>query len=131
MVQSSTTGNEPASSVRIELSETERIQSQSFFSSLRHCALSSFSNVADSEDQMPSRFSKDRQREDDDLELQWAAIERLPTFRRLRAAVLDGGVVDVAKLGDSERRVFVDGLLKTIKEDNLRLLQKLRQRVQR
>ncbi|KAI6672613.1 hypothetical protein NL676_000519 [Syzygium grande] len=131
MVQSSTTGNEPASSMRIELSETEWLQSQSFSSSLRHCISSSFSSVADSEDQTPLTFGEDRRREDDDLELQWAAIKRLPTFRRLRAAVLDGRVVDVAKLGDSERQVFVDGLLKTIEEDNLRLLQKLRQRVQR
>ncbi|KAK3404527.1 hypothetical protein EUGRSUZ_K00830 [Eucalyptus grandis] len=81
---------------------------------------------------MPSAFSEeDCRREDDELELQWAAIERLPTYRRLRTAVLGHEVVDVAKLGDSERRLFVDGLLKAVEEDNLRLLQKLRKRVQR
>lgn len=81
---------------------------------------------------MPSAFSEeDCRREDDELELQWAAIERLPTYQRLRTAVFGHEVVDVAKLGDSERRLFVDGLLKAVEEDNLRLLQKLRKRVQR
>lgn len=80
---------------------------------------------------MPPTFGEDCQREDDELELQWVGIERLPTFWRLRVVVLDRKVVDVAKLRDSERRVFMDSLLKTIEEDNLRFLQKLRQRVQR
>ncbi|XP_048137644.1 pleiotropic drug resistance protein 3-like [Rhodamnia argentea] len=131
MAQSSTTSNEPASPMGIELSETEGIQSQSFSSPLHHRASSSFSSVADSGDQKPSTFGEDHRQEDDELELQWAAIHRLPTFRRLRAAVLGREVVDVMKVGDSEGRVFVDGLLKRIEEDNLRLLQNIRERVQR
>ncbi|KAF8008256.1 hypothetical protein BT93_K2047 [Corymbia citriodora subsp. variegata] len=126
MAQFSTTSDEPASSTRIELARMEQGRSQRLSSSLRRLASSSFRSIAHSEDETP-----DRRREDDELELQWAAIERLPTFRRLRAAVLGCEVVDVAKLGDSERQVFVDGLLKTVEEDNLRLLRKLRERVQR
>ncbi|KAI6672615.1 hypothetical protein NL676_000521 [Syzygium grande] len=125
------TSDLPASSIRMELAKVERGRSRSFSLSLHHLASSSFRSIADSEGQTPSTFGEGRRREDDELELQWAAIKRLPTFRRLRTSVLDRKVVDVAKLGDSERRVFVDGLLSKIEEDNLRLLQKLRQRLQR
>ncbi|XP_039163716.1 pleiotropic drug resistance protein 3 [Eucalyptus grandis] len=132
MAQPFMTSDEPASSMRIELAQMEQGRSQRFSSSLHCLAPSSFTGVACSEDQTPSAFGEEgRWQEDDELELQWAAIERLPTYQRLRAAVLGRKVVDVAKLGDSERRVFVDGLLKAVEEDNLRLLQKLRERVQR
>ncbi|KAF3444741.1 hypothetical protein FNV43_RR14434 [Rhamnella rubrinervis] len=60
---------------------------------------------------------------DDEVELQWAAIERLPTFERVRS------VIDVAKLGAHERRVFVDKLINHVEHDNRRLLQKLKQRI--
>ncbi|KAL3714545.1 hypothetical protein ACJRO7_006460 [Eucalyptus globulus] len=124
MAQPSTTSDQPE---RIELPEMERRGSWSFSPSLRCHASSSFRIVTDSEDRM-----QDCRREDDDeLELQWAAIERLLTSRRLWAAVLSREVADLAKLSGSERRVFVEGLLKTVEEDNLRLLQKLRRRVQR
>ncbi|KAL3714536.1 hypothetical protein ACJRO7_006451 [Eucalyptus globulus] len=106
----------------------ERRGSWSFSPSLRCRASSSFRIVTDSEDRMQDCRQEE---EDDELELQWAAIERLPTSQRLQAAVLGREVADVAKLTGSERRVFVEGLLKTVEEDNLRLLQRLRRRVQR
>ncbi|XP_057469929.1 pleiotropic drug resistance protein 3-like isoform X1 [Actinidia eriantha] len=73
-------------------------------------------------------------------ELKWAEIERLPTFERLRSALFDdenggsgdeGGkrVVDVRKLGVVERRLFIERLISHIENDNLRLLQKLRNRI--
>ncbi|KAL3714542.1 hypothetical protein ACJRO7_006457 [Eucalyptus globulus] len=123
MAQPSTTSDQPE---RIELPEMERRGSWSFSPSLRCHASSSFRIVTDSEDRMQGC----RREDGDELEL-WTAIERLLTSRRLWAAVLGREVADVAKLSGSERRVFVEGLLKTVEEDNLRLLQKLRRRVQR
>ncbi|XP_020254968.1 pleiotropic drug resistance protein 3-like isoform X2 [Asparagus officinalis] len=91
--------------------------------------------------QRHSSFGSERDR-DDEYELKWAAIERLSTVRRMRTSVLDQTVsgdeeqkekkvVDVAKLGALERRLFVEKLIKHIENDNLRLLQKLRGRIDR
>nr|GLL29378.1 pleiotropic drug resistance protein 3-like [Ipomoea trifida] len=69
--------------------------------------------------------------------LQWAAIERLPTFDRLRSAVFDEEnkqgkrVVDVTRLGGVERHMFIEKLIKHIEHDNLRLLKKIRKRIDR
>lgn len=84
------------------------------------------------------------ERLDDEVELQWAAIERLPTYRRLRTSLFDDDkflgktsgsegrrAVDVTKLGGLERHLFVENLLKKVEDDNLRLLQKLRERIDR
>ncbi|KAL5582398.1 hypothetical protein UlMin_014840 [Ulmus minor] len=79
----------------------------------------------------------------DEVELQWAAIERLPSFNRLRTSLIDNkhlnnskedegkSVIDVTKLGAVERHVFIDELLKDIEEDNHKLLQKLKERIDR
>ncbi|KAJ7955316.1 Pleiotropic drug resistance transporter [Quillaja saponaria] len=83
--------------------------------------------------------------EDEEFQLKWAAIERLPTFKRLRTSFFDVNhekgsglnesdckrVVDVAKLGAVERRLFVEKLIRHIENDNLRLLQKIRERIDR
>ena len=78
---------------------------------------------------------------EDETELQWAAIERLPTFRRLRLSLFDRKedgegeegrrVVDVTKLEALERHVFVDKLIKKIEEDNCRLLSKFQERIEK
>lgn len=74
--------------------------------------------------------------------LQWAEIQRLPTFERITSALFDvydgmetgekvegKHVVDVTKLGAQERHMFIEKLIKQIENDNLRLLQKLRKRM--
>ncbi|GJN25013.1 hypothetical protein PR202_gb12795 [Eleusine coracana subsp. coracana] len=87
------------------------------------------------------------QRHDEELVLKWAAIERLPTTNRLRTALLHSrlssdplppngagpplDVVDVRRLGAAERSLLVDALITRIHQDNLRLLQKQRQRMDR
>ncbi|KAL6653393.1 hypothetical protein ACP70R_008971 [Stipagrostis hirtigluma subsp. patula] len=90
------------------------------------------------------------QHDDDEVKLKWAAIERLPTSDRLHTSLLaarlrngrsDQGddavvsppmeVVDVRRLGGVERRVVVDALISNIPRDNLRLLRKQRQRMDR
>ncbi|MBA0605079.1 hypothetical protein Godav_017691, partial [Gossypium davidsonii] len=71
----------------------------------------------------------------DEVELQWAAIERLPTFKRIRTSLFDQKllnagkdevlgkkVIDVTRLGALERRVFIDHLITIIDKDNLKLV---------
>uniref|UniRef100_A0A0D9XVZ9 ABC transporter domain-containing protein n=1 Tax=Leersia perrieri TaxID=77586 RepID=A0A0D9XVZ9_9ORYZ len=68
---------------------------------------------------------------EEEAELTWAAIERLPTFDRLRTSVLSSETVDVWRLGAAERRVLVERLVADIQRDNLRLLRKQRRRMER
>ncbi|XVF66043.1 hypothetical protein PTKIN_Ptkin10aG0002400 [Pterospermum kingtungense] len=87
---------------------------------------------------------------DEDVHLQWAAIEKLPTFKRIRTSLVDinGGsseqegngetessqgkrVTDVTKLAAAERQLFIEKLIKHIENDNLRLLHKMRERIDR
>ncbi|KAJ0092911.1 hypothetical protein Patl1_24755 [Pistacia atlantica] len=83
---------------------------------------------------------------DEELQLQWAAVERLPTFKRIRTSLFEvnhdnGGenndqfegkrVTDVTKLGGVERRLFIEKLIKHNENDNLRLLQRLKERIDR
>ncbi|XP_052489081.1 pleiotropic drug resistance protein 3-like isoform X2 [Gossypium raimondii] len=80
----------------------------------------------------------------DEVELQWAAIERLPTFKRIRTSLFDQKllnagkdevlgkkVINVTRLGALERRVFIDHLITIIDKDNLKLLKKLKERMAR
>ncbi|KAH7850788.1 hypothetical protein Vadar_003018 [Vaccinium darrowii] len=79
---------------------------------------------------------------DEEEELAWAAIEKLPLSQQLRTSLLDRNslygtngnkgktisAVDVTKLGAVERHLFINNLLKNIEDDNQRLLQKIRER---
>nr|TKR70971.1 pleiotropic drug resistance protein 3-like [Populus alba] len=122
-------------SVRMELEEsTEKSIMTSFHNhapsfvsgATANCDATSLSSLEENEDEM---------------ELQWAAIERLPTFRRLRLSLFDRKedgegeegrrVVDVTKLEALERHVFVDKLIKKIEEDNCRLLSKFKERIEK
>ncbi|XP_020088222.1 ABC transporter G family member 42-like [Ananas comosus] len=89
--------------------------------------------------------------DDDEEALRWAALERLPTYSRLRTAILkstvdgagDGGgggggggryehrQVDVRKLGIGERQEFIERVFRVAEEDNERFLKKLRHRIDR
>ncbi|XP_028768416.1 pleiotropic drug resistance protein 2 isoform X2 [Neltuma alba] len=92
-------------------------------------------------------FERSMRREDEDEEeLKWAAIERLPTFERIRTGMMkkekkkelrvledfgtvDYEQVDVTKLGIQEKRHLLDCILQNIEEDNLKFLQRLRNRI--
>nr|VDD05757.1 unnamed protein product [Brassica oleracea] len=72
--------------------------------------------------------------------LQWAEIQRLPTFERLRSSLVDEEgeseengkrVADVTKLGAMERHLMIEKLIKHIENDNLKLLKKIRKRIDR
>ncbi|KAL3754118.1 hypothetical protein ACJRO7_001378 [Eucalyptus globulus] len=79
-------------------------------------------------------------RQDDEEELRWAAIERLPTYDRLRKGmlkqVLDTGrvvqqEVDVTNLGMQDKKQLMESILKVAEEDNERFLRRLRDRTDR
>lgn len=82
-------------------------------------------------------FSGSSRREDDEQELQWAAIEKLPTYLRVTRGVLAEPQgekpieIDVNKLGPLQRKNLVERLVKIAEEDNERFLLKLRERIDR
>lgn len=117
-------------SLRIELSEMRR----SLTSSFRHLT-SSFRT-----DSGLSSGTHDDLNEE--ALLQWAAIDRLPTFDRTRHSLFEvheGSessskelkVVDVTKLGAPEKHMLIEKLITHIENDNLRLLRKMRKRMDR
>ena len=83
-------------------------------------------------------FSRSSSREDYDDEeaLRWAALEKLPTYSRIRRGLLleeegQSREVDITKLDLIERRNLLDRLVKIADEDNEKLLMKLKQRIDR
>lgn len=118
-------GRDEIESFRNELSEIGR----SLRSSFQHRA-SSFRS-----DSVLSSVNPD-----EEAVSQWAAIDRLPTFERLRSSLFDETdgnedgtkgkkVVDVTKLGAPERHMFIEKLIRHIEHDNLKLLHKMRKRI--
>ncbi|KAJ7565358.1 hypothetical protein O6H91_02G066900 [Diphasiastrum complanatum] len=86
------------------------------------------------------RASRSRREQDDEEALKWAAIEKLPTFDRLRTTIIkdytDGERVvhqefDLRNLGLAERQKLIEKLLKVTEEDNEKVLRKLRNRIDR
>ncbi|XAR69346.1 Sulfate-transporting ATPase [Bertholletia excelsa] len=95
--------------------------------------LSSSNIWRDSTREIFSRSSRD---EDDEEALKWAAIEKLPTFRRIRRGILteeEGHPreIDVKKLGLLEKKNLLERLVKIAEEDNEKFLLKLKQRIDR
>jgi ABC-type multidrug transport system fused ATPase/permease subunit len=80
---------------------------------------------------------------DDEEALQWAAMERLPSFERLRTGLVRAvdddhsrrrfphDEVDVRAMGLAQRQAFVDRVFRVADEDNERFLKKLRARIDR
>eukprot|EP00268_Persea_americana_P030001 TRINITY_DN2901_c0_g1_i1.p1 TRINITY_DN2901_c0_g1~~TRINITY_DN2901_c0_g1_i1.p1 ORF type:complete len:1438 (-),score=266.02 TRINITY_DN2901_c0_g1_i1:200-4513(-) len=80
-------------------------------------------------------FSQSYRSEDDEEAATWAALEKLPTYDRLRKGVLtaaEGNLkeVDVKKLGYQEKKILLDRLVKVAEEDNENFLLKLKNRIQ-
>lgn len=86
--------------------------------------------------------SPSRTRQDDEEELRWAALEKLPTYNRLRTSLLERRVepevtgkrkeykeVDVRKLDDNVRREFIERNFRVAEEDNEKFLKRIRNRV--
>ncbi|CAL9134814.1 unnamed protein product [Musa textilis] len=93
------------------------------------------SSIWKRDDNVFSRSSRD---EDDEEALKWAALEKLPTFDRVRRGILalaeDGRQlqeVDVQRLGFQERKTLMERLVRVAEEDNERFLLKLKDRIDR
>ncbi|XP_021277314.1 pleiotropic drug resistance protein 1-like isoform X4 [Herrania umbratica] len=81
-------------------------------------------------------FSKSSREEDDEEALKWAAIEKLPTYLRVRRGILteeegQSREVDIKDLGFIERRNLLERLVKIAEEDNEKFLLKLKERIER
>ena len=81
-------------------------------------------------------FSRSSREEDDEEALKWAALEKLPTYNRLRKGLLTAshGVaneIDVSDLGFQQKQKLLERLVKVAEEDNERFLLKLRERIDR
>ncbi|KAM3753124.1 hypothetical protein ACB098_03G069600 [Castanea mollissima] len=90
----------------------------------------------------PDVFNWSGRQEEDEEELRWAAIERLPTYDRLRKGtpmltqVLANGKVvhdevDVTNLGMQDKKLLMESFLKVAEEDNEKFLRRLRDRTDR
>lgn len=83
--------------------------------------------------------------EEDEEALRWAALEKLPTYDRMRKTVLKsfmetsnpGNVrvihkeVDVRKMDTNDRQEFIDRFFKVAEEDNEKFLIKQRNRIEK
>ncbi|GJN19304.1 hypothetical protein PR202_gb06566 [Eleusine coracana subsp. coracana] len=84
-------------------------------------------------------FGRSAREEDDEEALRWAAIEKLPTYDRMRKGILTpapggGGIVEevnIQELGMQDRKKLIERLVRTAEEDNERFLLKLRDRMER
>ncbi|XP_027344301.1 pleiotropic drug resistance protein 1-like isoform X1 [Abrus precatorius] len=81
-------------------------------------------------------FSKSSREEDDEEALKWAALEKLPTYNRLKKGLLTAshGItneIDVTDLGFQERQKLLERLVKVAEEDNEKFLLKLKERIDR
>ncbi|XP_031255754.1 ABC transporter G family member 29-like [Pistacia vera] len=91
------------------------------------------------------RDSRRSSRIDEDEEaLKWAAIEKLPTYDRLRTSIIQSYLenetpgqkmahkeVDVTKLDVNDRQKFIDKLFRVAEEDNEKFLTKFRNRIEK
>uniref|UniRef100_A0A0D3HQC4 ABC transporter domain-containing protein n=1 Tax=Oryza barthii TaxID=65489 RepID=A0A0D3HQC4_9ORYZ len=84
--------------VEEEEEEEKAVSVRALSSSLRAAATRSLSSLSSS-----LRWDH-RGDDEEEAELTWAAIERLPTFDRMRTSVLSSEEVDVRRLGAAERR---------------------------
>lgn len=86
------------------------------------------------------RSSRRQTAEEEEEELKWAAIKRLPTYERVRKGMLkhvrSGGKfvheeVDVTKIGSEDKKQLMNNILKVVEEDNERFLTRIRARTDR
>ncbi|KAL1831046.1 hypothetical protein ACET3Z_000697 [Daucus carota] len=81
-------------------------------------------------------FSRTSVEQDDEEALTWAAIEKLPTYLRIRRGLLtekegEAREIDIKSLGIAEKRSLLERLVKVAEEDNERFLLKLKERIDR
>lgn len=96
-------------------------------------------SIKDMWNEQPDVFQKSRAAEEEE-ELRWAAIERLPTYDRLRKGMfrkvlsngrVEYGEVDITELKTEDKKQLMDSLLNIVEEDNEKFLKRLRERTDR
>ncbi|KAL2927174.1 Pleiotropic drug resistance protein 1 [Bienertia sinuspersici] len=81
-------------------------------------------------------FSQSTREDDDEEALKWAALEKLPTYDRLRKGILTashgvGNEIDIHHLGFHDKKNLVQRLINVTEEDNEKFLMKLKNRIER
>ncbi|KAA8541856.1 hypothetical protein F0562_023008 [Nyssa sinensis] len=79
-------------------------------------------------------FSRSSRDEDDEEALKWAALEKLPTYNRLKKGLLMGShgaadEIDIDNIGFQERKNLLERLVRVAEEDNEKFLLKLKDRI--
>ncbi|XP_077211685.1 pleiotropic drug resistance protein 1-like [Tasmannia lanceolata] len=79
-------------------------------------------------------FSRSSREEDDEEALKWAALEKLPTYNRIRKGILAGAAgdhkeVDIQNLGFEDKKSLIDRLIGASEDDNEKFLLKLKNRI--
>ncbi|KAH0977463.1 hypothetical protein GBA52_027182 [Prunus armeniaca] len=97
-------------------------------------------SLKDMWNEQPDVFQRSGAAEEEEEELKWAAIERLPTYERMKKGmmrqVMSGGrvvhdEVDVTKLRTEDKKQLMDSILKVVEDDNEKFLKRLRDRTDR
>ncbi|PSS07401.1 ABC transporter G family member 36 like [Actinidia chinensis var. chinensis] len=90
----------------------------------------------------PNPIRRSINADEDEEALRWAAIEKLPTYSRLRTSIIKSFMengdkkvvhkeVDVRNLDLNDRQEFIDRLFRVAEEDNEKFLQKFRNRIEK
>ncbi|CAA0839395.1 ABC transporter G family member 32 [Striga hermonthica] len=85
---------------------------------------------------MSARSESFREDGDDEEALRWAALERLPTYRRVRRGIFRNMVgeskeVDVHKLQAQEQKIVLDRLINSVDDDWEKFFSRVRRRFER
>jgi hypothetical protein len=92
------------------------------------------------EDNVFSRSSTKKREADDEEALKWAALQKLPTYDRIRRSIFksveeNGNVltqeVDATQLSQEDRKKLMAKIFKVTEDDNERFLLKFRERIDR
>ncbi|XP_051148620.1 ABC transporter G family member 32 [Andrographis paniculata] len=89
-----------------------------------------------SAENLSARSESFREDGDDEEALRWAALERLPTYRRVRRGIFtnmvgDSKEVEVHKLQAEEQRIVLDRLIRSVDDDWEKFFTRLRRRFDR
>ncbi|CAH9132735.1 unnamed protein product [Cuscuta epithymum] len=81
-------------------------------------------------------FVKSSRKEDDEVALMWAALQRVPTYDRLKKGLITGllgetSEVDIKNIGCDEKKKILERLIKVPERDNEKFLLKLKERIDR
>nr|XP_011466722.1 PREDICTED: pleiotropic drug resistance protein 1 [Fragaria vesca subsp. vesca] len=81
-------------------------------------------------------FSSSARGDNDEEALKWAALEKLPTYNRLRKGILTSASgkaneIDIPNLGFQQRKDLIERLLKNTEDGNEKFLLKLKNRIDR